>query len=57
MTMPEQININELKRLLVEMFSEIIDNQDRAMSWSDKQEYKRVISRRIERAILDGDDS
>lgn len=57
MTMPEQININELKRLLVEMFSEIIDNQDRVMSWSDKQEYKRAISRRIERAILDGDDS
>jgi hypothetical protein len=55
--MPEPININELKRLLVEMFCEIIDNQDRVMSWSDKQEYKRAISRRIERAILDGDDS
>lgn len=57
MTMPEPININELKRLLVEMFSEIIDAQDRAMSWADKQEYKRAISRRIENAILDGDDS
>lgn len=57
MTMPEPININELKRLLVEMFSEFIDVQDHAMSWAEKQEYKRAIARRIERAILNGDDS
>lgn len=57
MTMPEQININELKRLLVEIFDDVIDNQDKALSWNEKQFFKRAITRRIENAILNGDDS
>lgn len=57
MTNPEKININELKRLLVEIVSDILDTRDLAMSPEEQTKQKRRICRQIENAILDGDDS
>lgn len=57
MTNPEMININELKRLLVEVVSDILDTRDQAMSPEEKARQKRRLMRHIEGAILNGDDS
>lgn len=59
MTMPEQININELKRLLIEIVDDILDNVELVgMTFSPSRErLKERINRQIENAILDGDDS
>lgn len=57
MTNPEEININELKRLLVEVVSDILDTRDAAMSPDEKARQKRRLVRLIEGAILNGDDS
>lgn len=57
MTQPEQININELKRLLVETFDDIIDYVETVRSPDEKKVFLRRVRRNIERAILNGDDS
>lgn len=57
MTNPELINLNELKRLLVEVVSDILDTRDTAMSPEEKARQKRRLTRQIEGAILNGDDS
>lgn len=57
MTNPEKVNINELKRLLVEVVSDILDTRDLAMTPEEKTKQKRRICRQIENAILNGDDS
>ncbi len=57
MTEPELININELKRLLVEVLTDILDTRDLGMSPAEKIQQKRRIVRQIETAILNGDDS
>ena len=57
MTNPELINLNELKRLLVEVVSDILDTRDTAMSPEEKARQKRRVTRQIEGAILNGDDS
>ncbi|QNN98277.1 hypothetical protein SEA_LILMARTIN_26 [Streptomyces phage LilMartin] len=57
MTNPELININELKRLLVEVVTDILDTRDKAMSPDEKARQKKRLARQIENAILNGDDS
>ncbi|QNO12451.1 hypothetical protein SEA_MULCHMANSION_26 [Streptomyces phage MulchMansion] len=57
MTNPELININELKRLLVEVVTDILDTRDKAMSPDEKARQKKRLTRQIENAILNGDDS
>lgn len=54
---PEPININELKRLLVEVVADMLENKDRAMSYDETVRHKRRLIRQIENAILNGDDS
>lgn len=55
---PEKININELKRLLVEVIGDIIDHNTFYVKWSPEHEkLKRRLTRQIEQAILTGDDS
>lgn len=54
---PEPININELKRLLVEVVSDILDTRDKAMSYDEWARNKKRLVRQIESAILNGDDS
>ena len=59
MTNPEEININELKRLLIEVFTKVLDSVDViGYPWSmNKDELKQSITRQIDQAILNGDDS
>ncbi|QJD50774.1 hypothetical protein KNV00_gp024 [Streptomyces phage Bmoc] len=59
MTNPEPININELKRLLIEVLGKVLDSVDViGYPWSmSKDELKKSVTRQIENAILDGDDS
>ena len=56
-TEPEPVNINELKRLLVEVISDMLDTRDRAMSPDEKARQRNRLTRQIENAILNGDDS
>jgi hypothetical protein len=59
MTNPEMININELKRLLVEVLTDILDSVELVgMTFSESRKDKIArLTRQIENAILDGDDS
>lgn len=59
MTEPELININELKRLLVEVVSDILKDVELiGMTFSEPREKKiERLTRQIENAILNGDDS
>ncbi len=59
MTNPELININELKRLLIETVDDILDHVELVgMTFSpSRKDLKARITRNIERAILNGDDS
>jgi hypothetical protein len=59
MTNPEMININELKRLLVEVVTDILDSVELVgMTFSESRKDKIArLTRQIENAILDGDDS
>ncbi|UGL63026.1 hypothetical protein SEA_PINKIEPIE_25 [Streptomyces phage PinkiePie] len=59
MTNPELININELKRLLVEVVDDILDHVELVgMTFSpSREDLKARITRNIERAVLNGDDS
>lgn len=59
MTEPELININELKRLLVEVVSDILKDVELiGMTFSEPREKKIArLTRQIENAILNGDDS
>lgn len=57
MTDPEQININELKRLLVEVITDILDTRNLGMSPNEQFQQKRRLIKKIESAILNGDDS
>ncbi|QWT29905.1 hypothetical protein SEA_TUNATARTARE_9 [Streptomyces phage TunaTartare] len=59
MSNPEPININELKRLLVEIVEDVLaDVELIGMTFSESREQKIArISRSIDRAILNGDDS
>lgn len=54
---PEPININELKRLLVEVVADIMNREARVMSYEESMKDKIRIFRQIENAILNGDDS
>lgn len=54
---PEAININELKRLLIEVTTEILDTRDMAMSFDEKKKQRMRVVRQITQATLNGDDS
>jgi hypothetical protein len=56
-TEPGLININELKRLLVETIDAVIDYVDTVKSPDERKKAVKRIMNNIERAILDGDDS
>lgn len=56
---PEPININELKRLLVEVVADILKDVELVgMTFSEPRDKKIArLTRQIENAILNGDDS
>lgn len=56
MTKPEAININHLKRLLVQMIDDIKDMVE-AETFHEEREIRARLVRNIENAILNGDDS
>jgi hypothetical protein len=57
MTQPEQININELKRLLVETVYDLVDYTENSRSAEQADRFIRRVVRNIENANLNGDDS
>ncbi len=57
MTQPEQININELKRLLVETVYDLVDYTETVRSHDESKQFIRRVVRNIENANLNGDDS
>lgn len=58
-TQPEPINHNELKRMLIEAFYDLFDALDTGAFGSPelKAAAERKIIRRLDTAILSGDDS
>lgn len=57
MSNPEQININELKRLLVETVYDLVDYTETVRSYDQSKDFIRRVVRNIENAVLNGDDS
>jgi len=57
MSNPEQININELKRLLVETVYDLVDYTETVRSYDQNKDFIRRVVRNIENAVLNGDDS